>query len=76
MARKTKELKLNDRGTEKTFRITEMPASKFEWWLIRAGKILLGTGLGNSVDVDSAEDVQQINRADAVQRRTQEPGRS
>lgn len=60
MARKTKELKLNDRGTEKTFRITEMPASKFEWWLIRAGKILLGTGLGNSVDVDSAEDVQQI----------------
>lgn len=60
MARKTKELKLNDRGTEKTFRITEMAASRFEWWLIRAGKILLGTGIGNSVDVDSAEDVQRI----------------
>lgn len=58
--RKTKEIVINDRGTNKTFKITEMAASKFEWWLIRAGRVLLGTGIGNTVDIDSAEDVQKI----------------
>ena len=37
-----------------------MSASKFEWWLIRVGRLLLGTGIGNQVDVDSAEDVQKL----------------
>lgn len=58
--RKTKEIVINDRGTNKTFKITEMSASKFEWWLIRVGRLLLGTGIGNQVDVDSAEDVQKL----------------
>ena len=58
--RKTKELVINDRGTNKSFKITEMSASKFEWWLIRVGRLLLGTGIGNQVDVDSAEDVQKL----------------
>ena len=58
--RKTKEIVINDRGTNKSFKITEMSASKFEWWLIRVGRVLLGTGIGNQVDVDSAEDVQKL----------------
>ena len=58
--RKTKEIVINDRGTNKSFKITEMSASKFEWWLIRVGRLLLGTGIGNQVDVDSAEDVQKL----------------
>ena len=58
--RKTKEIVINDRGTNKSFKITEMSASKFEWWLIRVGRLLLGTGIGSQVDVDSAEDVQKL----------------
>ena len=55
--RKTKEITIDDRGTAKTFRITEMPATKFEWWIIQAGRALLGAGLGkelpgNNVDLD------------------------
>ena len=55
--RKTKEITINDRGANKTFKITEMPATKFEWWLVQAGRLLLGAGLGKEV-INSAEDVQ------------------
>ena len=60
--RKTKEITIDDRGTAKTFRITEMPATKFEWWIIQAGRALLGAGLGKElpgVNINSAEDVQE-----------------
>ena len=60
--RKTKEITIDDRGTAKTFRITEMPATKFEWWIIQAGRALLGAGLGKElpgINVNSAEDVQE-----------------
>ena len=41
---------------------TEMPATKFEWWIIQAGRALLGAGLGKElpgINVNSAEDVQE-----------------
>lgn len=58
--RKTKEITLTDRGSEKTFKITEMSATAFEWWIIRAGRALASTGIANIANVDSAQDVQEL----------------
>lgn len=59
--RKSKEITLNDRGVSKTFRITEMAATEFEWWLISAGRILVSCGLANVEvgDITSSADVQE-----------------
>jgi hypothetical protein len=42
MARKTVEITITDRGTDKSFRITEMSATKLEKWIARAALILFG----------------------------------
>lgn len=40
--RKVIEVTINDRGTDKTFRITEMAATKLEKWIAKATLIVLG----------------------------------
>lgn len=42
--RKTEILKLIDDGAERTFRITQMPATKAERWANRAAFLLMGAG--------------------------------
>jgi hypothetical protein len=39
--RKTAEVTINDRGADKTFRITEMPATKLEKWIAKASLLVL-----------------------------------
>lgn len=61
--RKTKEITINDRGTNKTFKITEMPASKFEWWIVSAARLLIGTGLASSLDLGDLTDGGEAQQA-------------
>ena len=42
--RKTEIIKLIDDGAERTFRITQMPATKAERWVNRAAFLLVGAG--------------------------------
>ena len=42
--RKTEIIKLIDDGQERTFRITQMPATKAERWVNRAAFLLVGAG--------------------------------
>lgn len=42
--RKTEIIKLIDDGVERTFRITQMPATKAERWVNRAAFLLVGAG--------------------------------
>ena len=60
--RKTKTITINDRGTAKTFRITEMPATKIERWLIAAGRLLLSCGAGD-VQVGNLTDSGEMQEA-------------
>ena len=62
--RKTKEITIDDRGTAKTFRITEMPATKFEWWIIQAGRALLGAGLGKEEREGETQRIKVFLRGD------------
>lgn len=61
--RKTKEITLNDRGTAKTFKITEMPASKFEWWIVSVARLLIGTGVASNVDIGDLTDAGEAQQA-------------
>lgn len=58
--RKTKELVISDRGTSKTFRITEMPASKFEWWIVSVGRLLAGCGAAGALDIGDMTDSSAV----------------
>ena len=61
--RKTKEITLTDRGQPKTFRITEMSASKFEWWLVSVGRLLVGCGVASAVDFGDITDSSAMQEA-------------
>lgn len=61
--RKVKDITLDDRGTAKTFRITEMGASRFEWWLVSVGRLLAGTGLAGKLDVGAITDGGEAQEA-------------
>ena len=61
--RKTKTVTLNDRGAAKTFRITEMPATRFERWIIRAGRLLLACGVASNAHVGTITNSQEAQEA-------------
>lgn len=52
--RKSEKIVLNDRGTELTFVIREMPATQAERWLLRAALLLAGAGILEHVTGDNA----------------------
>lgn len=58
--RKTKEISLTDRGQAKTFRITEMSASKFEWWIVSVGRLLAGCGAAGVLDIGDMTDSSAV----------------
>lgn len=64
--RKEKKIVVNDRGRELAFVVREMPATKLECFLVRAGLLLAGSGLAGSLlgggDAESP-DVAQVMRA-------------
>lgn len=47
--RKEKTVIVNDRGRELTFTIREMPATKLEAWIVRAGLLLAESGLASGL---------------------------
>lgn len=47
--RKEKTVIVNDRGRELTFTIREMPATKLERWIVRAGLLLAESGLASGL---------------------------
>ena len=57
MGRKNKLLKINDRGNELEFRITEMSVRSLESWLIRAGLALAKTGVIGKMEINGTKDV-------------------
>lgn len=57
--RKEKTIILDDRGRELTFRVKEMPATKLESWIVRAGLLLASTGLLSSNATPEVGDVLQ-----------------
>lgn len=61
--RKVKEITIEDRGTAKTFRITEMGASRFEWWLVSVGRLLASTGLAGKLDIGGITDGGEAQEA-------------
>ncbi|MDE7065604.1 MAG: hypothetical protein K2O70_09085 [Desulfovibrionaceae bacterium] len=63
--RKEKTIVLTDRDRELTFRIREMPATRLESWIVRAGLLLASTGLlrGLSGAPDAGEVITAAGRA-------------
>ena len=65
--RKEKVVVLNDRGRELTFKIREMPATRLESFIIRAGLLLAGSGLlksgGNPVSMDAGAALDAAGKA-------------
>ena len=57
--RKQKIITLTDRDHEMTFRITEMPASRFERWILRAGLLLVKTGIISADDLSDSADARK-----------------
>ena len=62
--RKEKTITIKDRDNELTFKIREMPATRLESWLLRAGLLLAGSGAFDGADVRDASEA--INKAGAV----------
>lgn len=60
MARKERQITIQDREQELTFKIREMPATQLEGWIIRALLLLAGSGVempcgaGSQADIDKA----------------------
>lgn len=65
--RKEKVIVLNDRGRELTFKIREMPATRLESFIIRAGLLLAGSGLlksgGNPASMDAGAAIDAAGKA-------------
>ena len=61
--RQEKIVTLNDRGEELTFKIKEMPATQLQKWLLRAGMILLSSGVLSDLERGQAEDGNIIGAA-------------
>lgn len=57
--RKEKIVTLNDRGRELSFKIREMPATRLESWIVRAGLLLASTGVLDSKSITDASDAIQ-----------------
>ena len=55
--RKTTIVKIVDDGHELEFRISQMPATRLEFWLIRVGALIAGTGLLKIEQADSSDQV-------------------
>lgn len=53
--RRTQRIEIDDRGTVKTFEMTELGALQMERWAIRACKLLIGTGILSTLDVDAIQ---------------------
>lgn len=47
--RKEKKIVVNDRGRELAFVVREMPATKLESWIVRAGLLIAGVGLADGL---------------------------
>lgn len=47
--RKEKKIVVNDRGQELAFVVREMPATKLESWIVRAGLLIAGAGLADGL---------------------------
>ena len=47
--RKEKKIVVNDRGRELAFVVREMPATKLESWIVRAGLLIAGAGLADGL---------------------------
>ncbi len=62
--RKTEIIKLIDDGQERTFRITQMPATKAERWVNRAAFLLVGAG--KELRSDKLDDIEGIIKAIAT----------
>ena len=64
--RKEKKITVNDRGRELAFVVREMPATKLESFIVRAGLLLAGSGLADGLlsgDEAEAPDVAQVMQA-------------
>lgn len=57
--RKEKIITLKDRENELTFRIKEMSASAFERWILRAGLLLVKTGIISADDLSDSAGVRE-----------------
>ena len=61
--RKEKTITLNDRGRELTFKIREMPATRLESWIVRAGLLLASTGVLDTANIsDAGEAIQAAGK--------------
>ena len=60
--RKETTITLNDRGKELTFKVREMPASRLESWIIRAGLLLAGSGLLDHTPQGAGEALEVAGR--------------
>jgi hypothetical protein len=61
--RKEKTITLNDRGRELIFKIREMPATRLESWIVRAGLVLASTGILDSKSItDAGEAIQAAGK--------------
>lgn len=61
--RKEKTITLNDRGRELAFKIREMPATRLESWIVRAGLVLASTGILDSKSItDAGEAIQAAGK--------------
>lgn len=53
--RRTQRIEIDDRGTVKTFELQELGALQMERWAVRACKLLIGTGILSTLDVDAIQ---------------------
>lgn len=61
--RKEKTITIDDRGNALTFKVREMPATRLESWIIRAGLLLAGTGLLDTGGKDAPQDAGEVMSA-------------
>ena len=58
--RKTEIIRLTDDGEERTFRITQMPATKAERWCNRAAFLLIGAGKNVKTDNINLDEIMKL----------------
>lgn len=61
--RKEKTIVLTDRDKQLTFKIREMPATRLESWIVRAGLLLASTGMLKGLSSGSPDAGEVINAA-------------
>lgn len=58
--RKTEIIRLTDDGEERTFRITQMPATKAERWCNRAAFLIIGAGKNVKTDNINLDEIMKL----------------